>query len=104
MISCGSSLKMRIHCLIWKILQVYVLFKDKEYTRQFEQEIEEVTKTHASMGIRELVLEKTKEEEREKTARNLVKISSLSDEQIATATDLSIDHVVRIRKELEGGE
>lgn len=44
------------------------------------------------------------EKGREKTARNLVRISSLSDEQIATATDLSIDHVARIRKEVEGGE
>ena len=44
------------------------------------------------------------EKGREKTARNLIKISSLSDEQIATATDLPLDLVVRFRKELAKGE
>ncbi len=46
--------------------------------------------------------EKGRQEEREKTARNLIKISNLSDEQIATATDLSLEHVARLRKEVEG--
>lgn len=49
----------------------------------------------------DIFVEKGRKEEREKTARNLIRISSLSDEQIAAATDLPLDYVSRIRKELE---
>lgn len=45
-----------------------------------------------------------RQEEREKTVRNLIRISSLSDDQIASATDLPLEYVVRIREELTGEE
>ena len=45
--------------------------------------------------------EKSLQGEREKTARNLIKISTLNDEQIATATDLPVDRVISLRKEAQ---
>ncbi len=44
------------------------------------------------------------EEAREKMVRNLIKIPDLTDELIATATDLPIDRVVSIRKETKTEE
>lgn len=90
-------------------LQFYVVFRDKGYSKQFEEEILSVTKTTNSMGIRELILEKVREEslekgvmkEREKAARNLIKASILTDEQIATALEVSVDYVADIRRKLE---
>lgn len=35
----------------------------------------------------------------EKTARNLLKLGVLSDEQIATATGLAVDEITRLRRE-----
>lgn len=97
-------------------LQIYVLFEDREYARQFEKEIEDATKSDKSMGIRELVLEKIKEEgiekgiekgyqeKTEKAVHNLVKASILTDEQIASALEVSVDYVARIRMGLESEE
>lgn len=53
------------------------------------------------MNTLDVFVEKGRREEREKTARNLIKISSLNDEQIAAATDLPIDRVISIRKEAQ---
>ncbi len=48
------------------------------------------SKTTKSMEIKELILEKVKEEKREKAARNLNKASILTDEQIAAAWEVSV--------------
>ncbi len=40
-------------------------------------------------------------EKTENAVRNLVKASILTDEQIAAALEVTVDYVVRIRKELE---
>ncbi|PWJ57951.1 putative transposase YdaD [Dyadobacter jejuensis] len=112
-------------------LQVYVQFKDQDYARQFEQEINEITKNDRSMGIRELVLDHAEkigiekgleqgiekgleqgieegiakgiEKGIEKTARNLVKSSILTNAQIASALEVSVEYVVNIRKEMDMG-
>ena len=44
-----------------------------------------------------------RQEEREKTIRNLIKQSLLSDQQIASAFEVTVEYIARIRKELEGG-
>ena len=53
------------------------------------------------MNTLDIFVEKGRREEREKTARNLIKISSLTDEQIAAATDLPINRVIHIREETQ---
>ncbi len=83
-------------------LQFYVVFRNKAYNKQFEEEIVLVTETTKSMGIKELILEKAREEglERglERSARNLIKASILTDEQIAAALEVSVDYVASIRR------
>ncbi len=93
-------------------LQFYVVFEDKAYDKYFGEEIASVTKTTKSMGIRELVLEKVREEgmekgrseKTEKATRNLIKAAILTDEQIASALEVSKDYVAGIRRELQKGE
>lgn len=48
-------------------------------------------------------LEEGQQKERDKAVRNLVKQSLLSDQQIASAFEVTVEYVARIRKELEGG-
>ena len=67
-----------------------MVFRDKAYNKQFEEEIALFSKTTKSMEIKELILEKVKEEKREKAARNLNKASILTDEQIAAAWEVSV--------------
>ena len=43
------------------------------------------------------------QKERDKAVRNLVKQSLLSDQQIASAFEVTVEYVARIRKELESG-
>src|SRR5690554_90043 len=44
------------------------------------------------------------QEQTKKVVRNLVRASGLADEQIAEMTEVSVDYVVRIRKEMESGD
>ena len=44
------------------------------------------------------------QEQTKKVVRNLVRASGLADEQIAEMTEVSVDYVVRIRKEIESGD
>ncbi len=46
-------------------------------------------------------IEKGRNAEREKTVRNLVKASVLTDEQIASALEVTLEYVAGIRKEME---
>lgn len=55
------------------------------------------------MNTLDVFVEKGRREEREKTIRNLIKQSPLSDQQIASAFEVTVEYVARIRKELEGG-
>jgi len=94
-------------------LQLYVVFRKKEYTQQFEYVIEEVTQNkNTSMGIRELVLERTKEEGRlEGIARSeyeknvaftesLIRETDFDDAKIAKLVNVGVDFVARIRAEM----
>ena len=44
------------------------------------------------------------QEQTEKVVRNLVRASGLTDEQIAEMTEVSVDYVIRIRKETKSGD
>ncbi len=84
-------------------LQFYVVFRDKAYAKQYEEEIERVTKTTKPMGIRELILEKVREEgeekgkleEKYKIARELKK-EGLPVEFIASVTSLPLEEVEKL--------
>lgn len=89
-------------------LKNYLFVGNQRINRNFEQIIHTVTKNTINMGVLEVIRQWDREEGKiegleekaEKAVRNLVKISILTDEQIATALEVSVDYVVRIRKEL----
>ncbi len=56
------------------------------------------------MNTLDIFVEKGEKKRAEKVVRNLIRLSILNDEQIAVATELPVDYVASIRKELESGK
>ncbi len=53
------------------------------------------------MNTLDIFVEKGKRENTEKIVRNLVRLSGLSDEQIASAAEVTVDYVARIRESIK---
>ncbi len=85
-------------------LKNYLFVDNQRISRNFDQIIHTVTENQINMGVMEVIRqwgrEEGLEEKTEKTVRNLVKASILTDEQIAGALEVSVDYVARIRREL----
>ena len=93
-------------------LQLYLRFENTEFKIKFEKAIEELTDNKRTMGIREFVMERAKNEgeqigmskkEEEKNlqfAQSLIKETDFSDKKIAELIGVNEEYILKVRGQL----
>ncbi|GLU52556.1 hypothetical protein Dfri01_20170 [Dyadobacter frigoris] len=85
-------------------LHQYVRFADSDYSLNLDKVIEELTENKRNMGIREMVLERAKKEEREENkfsfVKNLLLAKRFTIQEIASFTDVPEGFVLTVMKSL----
>ncbi len=101
------------HDKIMAFLAYYVNFENQDMMRIFEKEVQQLTRTTTPMGVKEILLERRKQEgieigiqkaEARKNhdfVENLITKLSLSDEQAADIAEVTIEFVAKVREELK---
>ncbi len=97
------------HDKIMAFLAYYVNFENQDMMRIFEKEVQQLTGTTTPMGVKEILLERRKQEgikqgdaiARHAVVENLITKLGLSDEQAADVAEVPVAFVKQVRKELE---
>jgi len=88
-------------------LQLYIHFENRDYKLKFEKVIEELTENNTTMGIREFVLDRAKQEgmsqkEFEKNVaftKSLIAETQFGDKKIAGMVGVEVEFVSKIRRD-----
>lgn len=106
-----SFSKAKIRQLL-NFLRYYVRFDKTENTTKFDQEIDRLTNRQQTIGLEEFLLnravqtglkqgiEKEREERNQLFVTNLIQQTPFGDQQIAGLTDVSVEFVQQVRREL----